>query len=707
MTTERSTAPERYFFGPYEILDTLGRGGMGVVYRAHDRTLGREVALKILRDELRGEARVLARFRREAETFAKLDHPNIVHVHSVGAVENIPFIAMHYVEGETLANRLRRNGPMPWQDALRIGASVAEALHCAHAAQVIHRDIKPGNILLGDDGRVHVTDFGIAKVMNATTQLTQDGTRLGTPQYMCPERCRDLEVTPSSDLYSLGVVLFQSITGKLPYSARSSVELIERITGEQPARASTLTPGLPESVDRLLAWLLEKSPSRRPANAGVLAEAIERVLDGKPLDAGADDRAQALEQYRRGLPREYATPLPNQRTRALPGRKRLARKATHWWFGAPAWLRRGLGAAIAVLLVGATGFAVTSIALRPAPQIERLTDAQSLARWESTAPLIGLAQEGANARIGTLGMPGLRISNLAPGGIGSAFVLTLGDGATHSSLMLNAATGATTVLMPPNAAATSLSTLSVMPSAADGEDVAVLYASERDTRFVDLGSASIETGPTIPGERIFSGPASAASLPYWTGTAWAVVVAVTRGGHHDWHLYSYGGDLRGEAAVLTPGGSAIEAVSAAREGGALAFLRAGTTSELWFASQGGAPKLVDEGGLNLTQRAVESRSGRLTYAKEGEVVVVGENASKTRWPGDSPQWLGDSGLVAYLGHDALRRQQVFVMDPARPLEPRQLTHLETGVGAPFALTHDARTLAVPLPDGARFIVVDL
>lgn len=711
MMPEQNAAPERYIFGPYEILETLGRGGMGVVYRAHDRALGRDVALKILRDDLRGEARVLARFRREAETFARLDHPNIVHVHSVGAIDNIPYIAMQYIEGETLANRLRRNGPMPWQEALRIGLRVAEALASAHAAQVIHRDIKPGNILLGDDDGVHVTDFGIAKVLNAATQLTVDGSRLGTPQYMCPERCRNQEITPSSDLYSLGVVLFQSITGKLPYSARSSVELIDKITGETPARAGTLVPGLPDSVERLLAWLLEKTPARRPAGAAALAEAIQRVLDGKPLEGEKTTLGHALEGYRRALPREEpATPAPGAFGRSAATHRNLARRAGGVWFGLPRWTRL-VAAATGLLAVAVGGAAVVApLLMKPRPVIERLAESRHLARWEAPQAVASLTQESPSTRIGQFHIPGHRIARLIPGAGATVLVATAGvaDAEAQSVLGIDLQAASVVPLSPPHTTARSMRLLASLPGARAGIDDALLYSSEVDTRAV----ARSEAGPSglgyLPGERVFNGPSSSASLPYWTGQAWAVAVAVTRGGHHDWQVVSYGGNLRGDDAVLAPPGAPIEAVSIAPDGAALLFLRKGATGrELWWKRGGETPFLLDEGELAMTQRALSPSGDAAVYEKDGVIHLRAPEGKAETWPGMAPQWLPDGAGIAYLAQDALQRRQVQWLRPGHLLEPQSLTHLETGVGDYFAISADGGHIIAPLPDGERFVLTAL
>lgn len=293
-------------FGDYDIIETVGQGGMGIVYRAIDTNLGRTVALKVLKEDLRSHQQIVARFQREAEAFATLNHPNIVHIYSVGSVGRIPFIAMELIEGETISLRMRREKRIPWKDALEIGAQIASALSCAHESGIIHRDIKPGNIIIDRKNHAYVTDFGIAKVLTAETQLTVEGSRLGTPQYMSPERCQNKPVVPQSDLYSLGVLLFQMITGKLPYEAADTIELLRKIVSEPPMRLRELEPEAPKDAERLIAYLLEKRPEDRPATGDDWARLCQRVLDGLPLDEHDTGAVSSLQGMRDGM----VTPTP-------------------------------------------------------------------------------------------------------------------------------------------------------------------------------------------------------------------------------------------------------------------------------------------------------------------------------------------------------------------------------------------------------------
>ena len=301
-----NTARASTLFGQYNILETLGHGGMGVVYRAHDTSLDRIVALKVLREDLRTQKHVVARFQREAEAIAMVTHPNIVHIYSVGAVGKIPYLAMEYIEGDPLSKIMQRERQLPWETVFEVGEQVARALASAHEANIIHRDIKPGNVLVDKEWHAVVTDFGVAKVLTAETQLTVDGSRLGTPQYMSPERCLNKEITTSSDIYSLGVLMFQMIAGRLPYRAKDPIELLRKIVSTPPARLRDYMPDIPDDVERLVAHMIEKNPNDRPPSANDLAELIARVRAGKPLVEEDDGMGVAMDELRESL----ATPTP-------------------------------------------------------------------------------------------------------------------------------------------------------------------------------------------------------------------------------------------------------------------------------------------------------------------------------------------------------------------------------------------------------------
>ncbi|MFE2413436.1 serine/threonine-protein kinase [Kitasatospora sp. NPDC059408] len=279
--------------GRYRLLRQLGEGGMGQVWEALDETLGRSVAVKVISllagDGSRGnEAR--ARFLREARITAQLQHPNIVTIHDLGETgegsERAPFLVMELVRGEDLHTVLRR-GAVTLANAARWGASIADALAAAHAAGVTHRDIKPSNVLITPSGTVKVLDFGIARAADPYAtgdRLTQTGFIVGTPPYMAPEQARGYP-EPRTDLYALGCVLFEMITGRLPFQAPDAVGHLTAHLTEEPPVPSSVTAGVPATWDDLLLRLLAKDPDQRYPSASDLSMAL-RHLDGAPEPVG-------------------------------------------------------------------------------------------------------------------------------------------------------------------------------------------------------------------------------------------------------------------------------------------------------------------------------------------------------------------------------------------------------------------------------------
>lgn len=250
----------------YEVLEKIGEGGMAVAYRGRDRVLGRVVAIKVMRPELASDAGFLARFRREARAAAGVTHEHIAGVYDSGSDGPYHYIVMEYVEGQSVKERLRQEGPLPLSEALRIAAEAAEALEAAHEAGVVHRDIKPHNVLLGRDGQVKVTDFGIARAVAVAGQ-TDTTTVVGSVHYISPEQARGAGVGPQGDLYSLGATLFEMLAGKPPFEGGDRLAILHKHIYDRPPRVSELRPGLPAEVDSVVAHCLEKDVSRRFASA--------------------------------------------------------------------------------------------------------------------------------------------------------------------------------------------------------------------------------------------------------------------------------------------------------------------------------------------------------------------------------------------------------------------------------------------------------
>jgi serine/threonine-protein kinase len=269
--------------GRYHIAGELGRGGMGVVYHAIDPELDRPVALKVIRlpadaaPELRDELE--KRFRREAKAAARIRHPGVVAIHDVGVTGADLFLVMELVEGESLASRLERRAFLPRAAALDLAARAADALAAAHRAGVVHRDVKPANILLAADGRVLLTDFGVARSLDEVSELTRTGMVVGSPAYMAPEQLQGMPVDGRADLFSLGVVLYELLLHKRPFPAQSITTLLYQILHEDPLADPALAQDLDASTAGVLRGLLAKSADERFADAAVAAAAI-RALPG-------------------------------------------------------------------------------------------------------------------------------------------------------------------------------------------------------------------------------------------------------------------------------------------------------------------------------------------------------------------------------------------------------------------------------------------
>lgn len=259
---------------PYRIVKEIGRGGMGVVYLAEDPRLDRQVALKFLSSRLTGDPMARKRLLREARAASKLNHPNICSVYDVGeAADGRPFVAMAYYEGPTVTELIEK-GPLPYGRAVEITAQAARGLALAHAEGVIHRDIKPSNLLVDSGGVVRILDFGVAKLVGSTA--TDSGVRVGTPLYMSPEQIIGKGVSSRSDLWALGVVLYEMLTGERPFAAERELTAIYEILNEDPEPASKKA-SIPPELDAVLAQLLEKKPEDRYASANDVAADLDAL----------------------------------------------------------------------------------------------------------------------------------------------------------------------------------------------------------------------------------------------------------------------------------------------------------------------------------------------------------------------------------------------------------------------------------------------
>ncbi|WP_411081564.1 protein kinase domain-containing protein [Streptomyces sp. cmx-18-6] len=282
--------------GRYQLRDLLGEGGMASVYLAYDSALDRQVAIKTLHTELGREQSFRERFRREAQAVAKLQHTNIVSVFDTGEDELggalMPYIVMEYVEGQplgsVLATDIRQYGAMPADKALKVTADVLAALETSHEMGLVHRDIKPGNVMMTKRGVVKVMDFGIARAMQSgVTSMTQTGMVVGTPQYLSPEQALGRGVDARSDLYSVGIMLFQLLTGRIPFDADSALAIAYAHVQEEPAAPSSINRSVTPAVDALVARALKKNPNERFPSAAAMRDEIARVLNASGGQTGA------------------------------------------------------------------------------------------------------------------------------------------------------------------------------------------------------------------------------------------------------------------------------------------------------------------------------------------------------------------------------------------------------------------------------------
>jgi serine/threonine protein kinase len=272
--------------GRYHILEQIGEGGMAIVYKAFDTRLETDVAVKVIRTNQLAPAileRALKRFEREAKALARLTHANIVNVSDYGEEEGLPYLVMPFLPGGTLKEKLRAEGKIGWQDASRLLLPVAKALAYAHEEEMVHRDVKPANILITRSGDPMLTDFGIAKIIDEEATMDLTGTRatVGTPEYMAPEQVTAKTVDHRADIYALGVVLYEMVTGRKPFQADTPMAVLVKLSSEPLPRPTEFAPKLPQAVENILLKALAKDPANRYQNMGEFVVALEKFLHGK------------------------------------------------------------------------------------------------------------------------------------------------------------------------------------------------------------------------------------------------------------------------------------------------------------------------------------------------------------------------------------------------------------------------------------------
>ncbi|MFZ0917210.1 MAG: serine/threonine-protein kinase [Candidatus Udaeobacter sp.] len=273
-------------FGDYELLEEIGRGGQGVVFRARQKSLNRTVALKVISLGQWASKAHLKRFRREAEAAANLDHPNIVPIYEVGERDGSCYFSMKFIEGGQLDEVVRRT-PMTIRKSAELIAKVARTVHYAHEHGIVHRDIKPGNVLLDAESEPHLTDFGLARLVESESTITRTLEVLGTPSYMAPEQAvaNNADVSSATDVYGLGAVLYQLLTGHPPFAGGTTFETVRLVLDTEPRQPRLLNPKTDRELSTICLKCLEKDPKRRYASALALAEDLEHWLRHEPIHA--------------------------------------------------------------------------------------------------------------------------------------------------------------------------------------------------------------------------------------------------------------------------------------------------------------------------------------------------------------------------------------------------------------------------------------
>ncbi|BCJ85128.1 Stk1 family PASTA domain-containing Ser/Thr kinase [Effusibacillus dendaii] len=338
----------------YEILERIGGGGTAIVYRALDTILNRYVSVKILRSQFVSDEEFVRRFRREAQSAASLSHPNVVNIYDVGVEEETYFIVMEYINGKTLKEIIQERAPLPIAEAVDIAKQICSALQHAHDHQIVHRDIKPHNIMIGKDGHVKVTDFGIARAITSNT-ITHNGSVLGSVHYFSPEQARGAIIDLKSDIYSLGVVLYEMVTGELPFSGETPISVALKHLQEHFIEPRQLNPKIPQSVENIILKALAKDPDIRYQSAREMYRDLEQSLQQPNVGKFIVPDVTAYTQPTIQLP---AAALQERSPNSPPNKEDLfAKQEEAKPVGWRKWLRV-LGIAIGVLVLG--GVATTA-----------------------------------------------------------------------------------------------------------------------------------------------------------------------------------------------------------------------------------------------------------------------------------------------------------------------------------------------------------
>ncbi len=345
--------------GPYRVVAQLGEGGMAKVFKAYQASVDRYVALKVLPQSLAKDPQFVERFKQEAQLLARLQHPHILPVHDYGESEGYTYIAMPFIESGTLTD-LMRGQPLPLDRAASIIAQVGDALDYAHSQGLVHRDVKPSNVLIDQRGNCLLTDFGIAKMMAGTQHLTSTGAVMGTPAYMSPEQGRGDRVDARSDIYALGIILYELVTGRVPFKAETPLATIFKHIQDPLPLPHLFNPALPEAVERIILKALAKQPEDRYATAGEMVRALQATVNNLGLATAAVPLGPAAPEPTAAI--SATTPPP---VAAVPPAGAAAKPA-----GVPvyAWVALGcVGVILVLIVVGGMAGGLALMTLRPAP----------------------------------------------------------------------------------------------------------------------------------------------------------------------------------------------------------------------------------------------------------------------------------------------------------------------------------------------------
>lgn len=380
--------------GRYQVIERIGGGGMALVYRGHDILLNRNVAIKVLRNQFVHDEEFIRRFRREAQSAASLSHPNVVSIYDVGQEDEVHYIVMEYVEGKNLNEIIKERAPLQVDESIRIASQICDALDHAHQNQIIHRDIKPHNILIGRNGRVKVTDFGIARAVTSTT-ITQTGSVVGSVHYFSPEHAKGVATGEKSDLYSLGIVLYQMLTGVLPFLGESPISVALKHLQEEFEEPRLLNPLIPQSVENVILRSMRKNPEERYQSAKQMLQDLETCLlperrsEAKALfhDEDDEDRTRiipAIKPIQRGL----GSRSGEERMRRIDDDEDvpLAPKRRRRWGGPALWIGLTL---LLLIAMGSVVWYVNSKLVVPEVTVPDVTN-QTLEQATSMLDEIGL-----------------------------------------------------------------------------------------------------------------------------------------------------------------------------------------------------------------------------------------------------------------------------------------------------------------------------